>query len=148
MGYMLPLTFINVSRDPVVSICATRITSMMSTKIYQARRSIHEEKKAGTLINACGTNAAKTAILLDNGVVVSSPLSIAVLLNAIDKANEKMLPRNTSKLKVYDVYDDDAEYVEPEEELDDAMIAEMVDMEKESNVQELDDDEDEDDDDY
>ena len=59
-----------------------------------------------------------------------------------------MLPRNTSKLKVYDVYDDDAEYVEPEEELDDAMIAEMVDMEKESNVQELDEDEDEDDDDY
>lgn len=146
MGYMLPLTFINVSRDPVVSICATRIVSMMSTKIYQARRSIHEEKKAGTLINACGTSAAKTAIILDNGVIVSSPLSITILMNAIDKANEKISPRNTSKLKVYDVYDDDTEYVEPEEELDDATIAEMVDLEKESEVQDF--DEDEEDDDY
>ena len=148
MGYMLPLIFINVSKDPVVSICATRITSMMSTKMYQARRAIHEEKKAGSLINACGTNAAKTAILLDNGVIVSSPLSVAILMNAIEKANEKISPRNKSNLKVYDVYDDDTEDVKSEEELDDVAIAEMIDLEKESDIEELDDDEDDDDDDY
>ena len=107
MGYMLPLRFIKVSTKPAVVICATRIVSMMSTEIYQARRTIHDEKKSGGLINACGTSAAKTAILLDNGAVVSSPLSIPVLLNAIEKSNQKASAKKSTRLKVYDVYDED-----------------------------------------
>lgn len=107
MGYMLPLRFIKVSTKPAVAICATRIVAMMSTDIYQARRTIHDEKKSGSLINACGTNAAKTAILLDNGAVVSSPLSISVLMNSIEKSNSKAASKKSSRLKVYDVYDED-----------------------------------------
>lgn len=107
MGYMLPLRFIKVSSKPAVSICATRIVAMMSTEIYQARRTIHDEKKAGSLINACGNSAAKTAILLDNGAVVSSPLSITVLMNSIEKSNIKASAKNNARLKVYDVYDED-----------------------------------------
>ena len=109
MGYMLPLRFITVSKSPRVAICATRVVSMMSTDIYQARRTIHDEKKAGTLINACGNNAAKTAIFLDNGAVVASPLTISVLLNSVEKSNEKGNAKNSARLRVYDVYDEEGD---------------------------------------
>lgn len=113
MGYMLPLRFIKVSNKRTdikqfdVAICATRIVAMMSTDIYQARRTITAEKKAGSLINACGTSATKTAIFLDNGAVVASPLSIPVLLNSIEKANSKAGAKQTARLKVYDVMDEE-----------------------------------------
>ena len=119
MGYMLPLRFITVSKQPKVAICATRIVAMLSTDIYQARRAIHDEKKSGTLVNACGTNAAKTAIMLDNGVVVSSPLSLSVLINSIEKSNIKASSKNTARLKVYDLYDE-----EPSPEVDE-LISEL-----------------------
>lgn len=114
MGYMLPLRFIRVSQKPAVSICATRIVAMMSTDIYQARRTIHDEKKSGTLINACGKEAAKTAIFLDNGSVVASPLSITVINSSIERSNMKASAKNNARLKVYDVYDE-----EPNKESDD-----------------------------
>ena len=136
---MLPLRFIKVSnkRNDVkqfdVSICATRIVALMSTDIYQARRTIHDEKKAGTLINACGTAAAKTAIMLDNGAVVASPLSVSVIMNQIDKSNYKENNKNQKRLKVYDVYDE-----EPNEEIDDEV----------SDISGYDDEDIEDEDDY
>ena len=138
MGYMLPLRFIKVSSKPTVSICATRIVAMMSTDIYQARRTIHEEKKAGSLINACGTNAAKTAILLDNGSVVASPLSISILMNSIEKSNMKATTKNSARLKVYDVYDED-----PSPELDE-LVSEMTgfDEEDDDSIEDYDDEED------
>ena len=111
---MLPLRFIRVSQKPAVSICATRIVAMMSTDIYQARRTIHDEKKSGTLINACGKEAAKTAIFLDNGSVVASPLSITVINSSIERSNMKASAKNNARLKVYDVYDE-----EPDKESDD-----------------------------
>ena len=107
MGYMLPLRFINVSSKPTVSICATRIVAMMSMEIYQARRTVREEKKSGTLVNACGKRSAKTAIFLDNGSVISSPYSIPVLMNAIEKSNIRANDSKNVRLKVYDVYDED-----------------------------------------
>lgn len=119
MAYMLPLRFIKVSNKRTdikqfdVAICATRIVAMMSTDIYQARRTVTAEKKAGSLINACGTAAAKTAIFLDNGAVVASPLSISVILNSIEKANSKAGAKHTARLKVYDVEDED-----PQPEID------------------------------
>lgn len=119
MGYMLPLRFIKVSnkRSDIkqfdVAICATRIVAMMSTDIYQARRTVAAEKKAGSLINACGTAATKTAIFLDNGAVVASPLTIPVLMNSLEKANSKAGAKQTVRLKVYDVMDE-----EPKPELD------------------------------
>ena len=126
MGYMLPLRFIKVATKPTVSICATRIVAMMSTDIYQARRTIHDEKKSGALINACGTSAAKTAIILDNGAVVSSPLSISVLMNSIEKSNLKAIAKNNARLKVYDVYDE-----EPSPEIDD-VVSEISGFEEET----------------
>lgn len=118
MGYMLPLRFIEVSTRPAVSICATRIVAMMSTEIYQARRTIHEEKKAGTLINACGQNAAKTAILLDNGSVIASPKTIPVLLRAIEKSNTKASAKPSARLRVFDVYDNEPSQDSEEETAD------------------------------
>lgn len=113
MGYIIPLRFIKVSNKRTdekqfdVALCATRIVAMMSTELYQARRTISNEKKSGTLINACGTRAAKTAIFLDNGAVVASPLSVSVLMNAIEKSNTKAAPGQTVRLKVYDVEDEE-----------------------------------------
>ena len=135
MAYMLPLRFIKVSnkRNDVkqfdVSICATRIVALMSTDIYQARRTLRDEKKAGTLLNACGTQAAKTVIFLDNGSVLASPLSVSVIMNSIEKSNQKAGARQQARLKVYDVYDsepspeedeyDEMTYEDDEEEFED-----------------------------
>jgi hypothetical protein len=87
----------------------------MSTDIYQARKTIQREKQKGTLINACGTDKAQTAIFIDNGSVVSSPLSINVLMNAIERANyltkpirrrvtEKALKKEKPKSLEIDLY--------------------------------------------
>ena len=85
--YQLPLKFIEVSPD--VAICATRIVAVMSTRAYQARETIKAERKAGTLINGCGTKTAETAIFLDNGTVISSPYKIPRILKKILKAEGK-----------------------------------------------------------
>ncbi len=109
MAYYLPVNFVKVAvgrsdnRQQDVAICVTRIVAMMSTEVYQARKTITAEKKAGTLINAAGTEKAKTAIFLDNGTVVASPLTVSRLLSAIDKANLKANPHTTTKMKVMDV---------------------------------------------
>lgn len=141
MGYSLPLRFIKVSnkRNDVkqfdVAICATRIVALMSTEIYQARRTIRDEKKSGTLINACGTQAVKTAIFLDNGSVVSSPLSIPVLLNAIEKSNTKASTGQTVRLKVYDVEDEAPDGTEEE----DTDISAVYDIDEDDDEDEYDD---------
>lgn len=123
MGYMLPLKFVKISNNYGetgqfdVAICATRIVAIMSTDTYQARRTVQEEKKAGTLINAAGRSAVKSVIFLDNGSVCASPLSVTRLLNAIEKSNYKTADskrtRETVRMKVYDVVDE-----EPNPELD------------------------------
>lgn len=109
MGYMLPLKFIRVSDQ--MSICATRIVAIMSTKAYQARRLIKSEKQADTLLNASGKSAVRTAIILDNGAVVASPYSIQKLLTNISKADAKSSNAKTVRLsnglKLYDVIPDE-----------------------------------------
>lgn len=123
MGYTVPLRFIRISskrsdnRQFDVSICATRIVAMMSTEIHQARTVISNERKNGTLINGCGLTKAKTAIFLDNGSVVSSPLSVKRLMNIIEKSNEKAGAKPSKRMKVFDVYD--GEPNEDDEETDD-----------------------------
>ena len=117
MGYSLPLTFVKVSVDRTdnnqfdSAICVTRIVALMSTKIYQARQTLAAERKAGTLINAAGSSKVKTAIFLDNGSVVASPLTVNRILRAIEKAGIKADPNTTKSMKVYDVphYEEDSE---------------------------------------
>ena len=85
----------------------------MSTDIYQARKTIAAEKKNGTLINAAGTNKVKSAVFMDNGTVIASPLSVNRLMNLIRKANEWPDYQKSKKIKVYDVdNDDDSDFVE------------------------------------
>ena len=123
MGYTIPLRFIRIStkrsdnRQFDVSICATRIVAIMSTEIYQARKVISDERKNGTLINGCGLAKAKSAIFLDNGTVVSSPMSVKRLMAMIEKSNEKAGARIDKRMKVFDVYDGDPN--EEDEEVDD-----------------------------
>ena len=131
MGYTLPLRFIKVSKKRNdtkqfdVAICATRIVAMMSTDIYQARRSISDKKKDGTLINAAGVNAAKTAIILDNGQIVASPLTVPVLMNSIAKSNERGVKRTGSRMRIYDVYDEEPN--EDDEVVDEISATNIVD---------------------
>jgi hypothetical protein len=85
----------------------------MSTEIYQARQTIAAERKAGTLINAAGNEKAKTAIFLDNGSVVASPLKVSRIMTLIERSNEKAQTRMSKRLRVYDVVDP-----EPDENTD------------------------------
>ena len=123
MGYTIPLRFIRISqkhndnRQFDVSICATRIVAIMSTEIYQARKTISDERKAGTLINGCGQTKAKSAIFLDNGSVVSSPLTVKRLMSLIEKSNVKANSRLDKRMRVFDVYD--AQENKEDEEIDD-----------------------------
>lgn len=123
MGYTIPLRFIRISqkhsdnRQFDVSICATRIVAIMSTEIYQARKTISDERKAGTLINGCGQAKAKSAIFLDNGSVVSSPLSVRRLMSMIEKSNSKANSRLDKRMRVFDVYDGEAK--KEDEEIED-----------------------------
>ena len=77
----------------------------MSTEIFQARKTITEERKNGTLINGSGQLKAKSAIFLDNGSVVSSPLSVKRLMSIIEKSNSKAGTRMDKRMRVFDVYD-------------------------------------------
>ena len=123
MGYMVPLRFIRIShkrsdnRQFDVSICATRIVAIMSTEIYQARKTISDERKNGTLINGCGLAKAKSAIFMDNGSVVSSPLTVRRLMAMIEKSTTKANSRLDKRMRVFDVYD--GEPNEEDEETDD-----------------------------
>ena len=100
-----------------MSICATRIVAIMSTNAYQARRTIKDEKQAGTLINAAGRAKANSAVFLDNGSVVASPLTVQRLMTAIEKSNYKQVDpkrfRKPERMKVYEMDDE-----EPDPELD------------------------------
>lgn len=117
--YMLPLRFMKVGPD--VAICATRIVAIMSVNAHQAREQLRLEKKAGTLINASGRVKTKSAVYLDNGTVIASPLTVNVLMSAIERSNAKRLDvsrqSTSSRIKVYDTYDEppdkqDIEYAE------------------------------------
>jgi len=124
MGYTIPLRYIRVSqkhsdnRQFDAAICATRIVAIMSTEIYQARKTIADERKNGTLINCCGTAKAKSAIFLDNGSVISSPLSVRRLMAMIEKSNLKAGTRLDKRMRVFDVYDGQPN--KEDEEVDDA----------------------------
>lgn len=115
MGYMLPLNFVKVSigrsdnKQFDVAVCATRIVAMMSTEIYQARKTIAAEKKNGTLINAAGTNKAKSAVFLDNGTVIASPLTVRRIMTLIKKANEWPKGKESQEIKAYEGDDEDFE---------------------------------------
>lgn len=117
MGYLMPLNFVKVSigrsdnRQFDVAVCATRIVAIMSTEIYQARKTIAAEKKNGTLINAAGTNKVKSAVFLDNGSVIASPLSVKRIMSLIEKANNWQNNIRTRKTKVYDIGEDQEEEV-------------------------------------
>ena len=126
MAYMVPLRFIRISnkrsdnRQSDTAICATRIVAIMSTEIYQARKTITDERKNGTLINGCGLAKAKSAIFMDNGTVVSSPLSVKRLMAMIDKSSEKSGKTMDKRMKVFDVYDDEPD--EDDEEVSDMTV--------------------------
>ena len=156
MGYSLPLNFVKVSnnrsdnRQFDVGVCITRIVAIMSTDIYQARKTIAQEKKNGTLINAAGIAKAKSAIFLDNGSVIASPLSVNRLMHSIAKANSDVeASRVTKKMKVYDMshFDDENEIAVAldleDEELDDDLENDLIEDDEEEDS----DDEDSDDDD-
>jgi len=127
MGYTIPLRFIRISqnrsdnRQFPVAICATRIVAIMSTEIFQARKTIADERKAGTLINGCGQAKAKSAIFLDNGSVISSPLSVTRLMSLIEKSNEKANSKGDKRLRVFDVYDSEPDKDDEETEDVDAL---------------------------
>ena len=126
--YQLPLRFIKLS--PEVAICATRIVAIMDTKSFQARETLKTERKNGTLINACGRKVAETAVFLDNGTVVASPLTVTRILSAIERSNAKQSnptkANETKRLKVYEAVDED-----PAPDLDEEVDEISIDLDDE-----------------
>ena len=125
--YQLPLRFVKLS--PEVAICATRIVAIMDTASFQARETIKTERKNGTLINACGRKPAETAVFLDNGTVIASPLTVTRILSAIERSNAKQSnptkANETKRLKVYEAVDED-----PNPDLDEEVDEVSVDMDE------------------
>lgn len=125
--YQLPLRFVKLS--PEVAICATRIVAIMDTASFQARETIKTERKNGTLINACGRKPAETAVFLDNGTVIASPLTVTRILSAIERSNAKQSnptkANETKRLKVYEAIDED-----PNPDLDEEVDELSVDMDE------------------
>ena len=142
MGYTIPLRFVRISqkhnenRQFDVAICATRIIAIMSTEIFQARKTISDERKAGTLINGCGQAKAKSAIFLDNGSVVSSPLSVKRLMSMIEKSNTKANSNNLKRMRVFDVYDGEPDKEDEETEDVDALYDDDDEYEDEEEYEE------------
>ena len=141
MSYTIPLRFIRITqkksdnRQFPVAICATRIVAIMSTQISQARKTISDERKNGTLINGCGLAKAKSAIFLDNGSVISSPLSVQRLMSLIEKSNIKAGTRIDKRMRVYDVYDEEPNL--DDEEVDDVTtVYDEDDFEEEDEFEE------------
>lgn len=106
--YQIPLRYVKLSED--VAVCATRIVAIMSTAAHQARETIKTEKRNGTLVNACGRKPAESAVFLDNGTVIASPLTVNRILGAIERSNAKQVKsiqaNETRRLKVYEAVDE------------------------------------------
>lgn len=94
--------FVEVSPD--LSVCATRIVAIMSTNSFQARETIKAERKAGTLINGAGNQAAHACVFLDNGSVISSHYTVSQIMRLIRRANAKAVKNkgvySTERVKV------------------------------------------------
>ena len=102
------------------AVCATRIVGIMSMDAYQARETVKRERRAGTLINAAGREAALSAVFLDSGAVVASPLSVKKIMRNIEKSNAKELKARQAseirRMKVYDVVDEEPDQEDTEYE--------------------------------
>lgn len=118
MALNVPLVFAKMSsRD---YFCATRAMFILSTESYSVRETIKQEKRNGTLVNACGPRAAKSAIVLDNGAVASSPVKPETLVNRINQA------QNLQKVdKNFDTTEED------EDDIDDIPFDDIVNEELE-----------------
>lgn len=127
MAYMLPLRYVLLSekrnKDDMrcdFAVCATRIVGIMSMDAYQARETVKRERRAGTLINAAGREAALSAVFLDSGAVVASPLSVKKIMRNIEKSNAKELKARQAseirRMKVYDVVDEEPDQEDTEYE--------------------------------
>lgn len=124
--YQIPLRYVKLSED--VAVCATRIVAIMSTAAHQARETIKQEKKNGTLINASGRDTTRSAVFLDNGTVIASPLTVNRILGAIERSNAKQIDpikaNETRRLKVYEAIDEepdiqnDIEFLEVSADID------------------------------
>ena len=83
----------------------------MSTRSFQARRVVADQREAGSLINAAGRKKTESVVILDNGTVIASPLTVQRILTAVEKSNSKstrsQIPSQTVRLKVYDACDED-----------------------------------------
>ena len=109
MGYTIPLKFIRISEN--MSICATRILCILDMNTAQARRILREEKDGNTLLKATGPRAAASLVIMDNGIVITSPFTMGrILANIASASSKKPYKKDISlgqSLRIYDVYPDE-----------------------------------------
>jgi len=100
--------FANISK--YIAIPVARIVGIQSMENYQTREMVKRERRNKTLVNACGTLAAKTAIVMIDKVVYTSPLTIEEIKRNIYKEilvlkGEAL--HKTDRIRVYDIPKDE-----------------------------------------
>ena len=108
----------------------------MPTTNFQARETVKAEKRNKTLINAAGRDKVESAIMLDQGSVVASPLKVKTLLKAIEKSESNRVRGRRSEAQTIEVVIPDG--VEPDE---DSLYSEVEFIDNEEDQYNLDEDE-------
>lgn len=108
MNYSLPLKFIKVSDD--MTICATRIISIMSKNSKTARDIYAAERKNKTIVDGRGRcGKMMSLIFLDNGAIVASEKTIPQLLNQLEDVQYRKHKISTDDriMRIFDIVEKD-----------------------------------------
>lgn len=107
--YQIPLRFIRVSKN--VAICATRIVMMIDASVpgSYGLNLLRAERREGRLIDATAHEKRRTAIILDNGLVIASARTVPEMMRRIEHANTKQstakMRSRTKRMMVYPTED-------------------------------------------
>lgn len=163
--YQIPLRFIRISKN--VAVCATRIIMMIDATVpgSYGHNLLRAERREGRLLDATAHEKRRTAIILDNGLVIASARTVPEMMRRIELSNTKQttarMRSRTKRMLVYPTEDKkDAFSVvdeDPNPEIDidytDASTDDGfeddddLDLEEEEEEEEDDDDDDEDEED-
>lgn len=92
--YQIPLRFIRVSKN--VAVCATRIVMMIDATVpgSYGHNLLRAERREGRLLDATAHEKRRTAIILDNGLVIASARTVPEMMRRIELSNTKQSTAN------------------------------------------------------
>lgn len=118
--YQIPLRFIRISKN--VTVCATRIVMMIDSTVVGSYgfNLLRTERREGRLIDATAHEKRRTAIILDNGLVIASARTVQELMRRVELSNTKQttakLRNRTKRMMVYPTEDREDAYAVVDED--------------------------------